>query len=84
LEKLTVIQLVKKFPTLKVGTRRFIAMKFEVLMAVKMTTFFWVVLPCGLVGEYQRFGETVLSPSSGLKTETVCFSEMLVSTYKST
>jgi len=40
LEKLTVIQLVKKFPTLKVGTRRFIAMKFEVLMAVKMTTFF--------------------------------------------
>jgi hypothetical protein len=30
---------------------------FEVFMAVKMLLF-WVVNPCGLVGRYQRFGET--------------------------
>jgi hypothetical protein len=43
---------------------------------------FWVLMHCRRVGTYQRVG----SPSSGLKTalETVCFSETLVSTYKST
>jgi hypothetical protein len=35
--------------------------RFEVLTAVKMSMlFFWVVTPCGLVGRYQRFGETCL------------------------
>jgi hypothetical protein len=33
-------------------------MRFEVLTTVKMM-FFWVVMPCGLAGRYQRFGETV-------------------------
>jgi hypothetical protein len=35
--------------------------RFEVLTAVKIAMFFWVVTPCGLVGRYQRFGETSLS-----------------------
>jgi hypothetical protein len=43
-------------------------------MAVKMLMLvFWVVTLCGLVGR-----------ASALKMETVCFSETLVSTYKST
>jgi hypothetical protein len=48
---------------------------------------FSVVTSCRLIGGYQRFGEThclhlqPLSPSSTLKMEIVCFSEMLVSTY---
>jgi hypothetical protein len=33
-------------------------MRFEVLTAVKMSLFFWVVRPCGLIGRYDRFGET--------------------------
>jgi hypothetical protein len=34
-------------------------MGFEVLTAVKMSMLvFWVVKPNGLVGRYQRFGET--------------------------
>jgi hypothetical protein len=54
--------------------------------------FFWVMAPCRLVGRCQRFGGTyclnlqpldVLSLSSGLKMETVCFSEMVASTDKS-
>jgi hypothetical protein len=49
--------------------------RFEVLTAVKMMMF-WVVAPCRLVGRYHRFG--------GMKMETVCFSETLVSTYEST
>jgi hypothetical protein len=40
---------------------------------------FWAAIPCGLVGRYQQFGQT-----SALNMETVCFSELLVSTYKST
>jgi hypothetical protein len=45
--------------------------RFEVLTAVKMTMFFWVVTPCELVVRYQGFGETYcLHPR---------FSEMLVS-----
>jgi hypothetical protein len=33
--------------------------KFEVLMAVRMTVlFFWVVTPCGLINRYRRFGGT--------------------------
>jgi hypothetical protein len=51
-------------------------------MVVKMSMLvFWVVTPHGgLVGRYQRFGETV----STLKMEVVCSSKMLVSSYKST
>jgi hypothetical protein len=41
-----------------------------------MMLFFWVFAPCWLVN--------ILSPSSGLKMETVCFSEKLASTYEST
>jgi hypothetical protein len=33
----------------------------EVLMAVRMTLFFWVVMPCSLVGRHQRFGENTVS-----------------------
>jgi uncharacterized membrane protein YqjE len=34
-------------------------MTFEVLTVVKMTMLvIWVVTPCGLVGRYQRFGQT--------------------------
>jgi hypothetical protein len=43
-----------------------------------------VVTPCGLAGRYQRFGETILSSSSRLKWETVCFSKALVFTCEST
>jgi hypothetical protein len=45
---------------------------------------FCVVTPCGLVDEYERFRRNILPRSSGLKMGTVCFSETLVSTYKST
>jgi hypothetical protein len=36
--------------------------------------FFWAVTPCGLVGRYQRFGETChrLKGTSALKMETIC------------
>jgi hypothetical protein len=44
--------------------------------------FFRVVTPCGLFGRSERFGET--SPYSGLKIETVRFSEALVFTYEYT
>jgi hypothetical protein len=40
---------------------------------------FWVVTPCGRVGRYRRFGGTYC-----LKMETVCSSQTLVSTFKST
>jgi hypothetical protein len=34
-------------------------MRFVVLTAVKiLMKVFWVVIPCGLVGRYQHFGET--------------------------
>jgi hypothetical protein len=44
--------------------------RLRVLMLI-----FWAVTPCGLVDRYQRFRAEV---------EAVCFSETLVSTYKST
>jgi hypothetical protein len=44
--------------------------------------FFWVVTPCGLVGRYQRFGETYcLRPQGWIGG---CFSETLVSSHEST
>jgi hypothetical protein len=46
-------------------------MRLEVLTVMKMSRLvFWVIMPCGLL--------------EALKMETVCFSETLVSTYKST
>jgi hypothetical protein len=46
-------------------------------MAVKMTMLvFWVVMLCGLIGNYQCFGGTHYLQSSGLKMEAVCFSRM--------
>jgi hypothetical protein len=54
----------------------------EVLAAVKMMFFFWVVTPYGLVGRYQRFREIYCLQA--LKMKTVYFSGRLVSTYKST
>jgi hypothetical protein len=39
---------------------------------------FWFVMSCGLAGGY------ILLPSSALKMHAVCYSERLVSAYKST
>jgi hypothetical protein len=34
-------------------------MRFEVLTTVNFPMLvFWIVTPCGLIGRYQRFGET--------------------------
>jgi hypothetical protein len=56
--------------------------RFDVLTAVKTSMLvFWVVTPCGLVGRYKRLGETYCTWV--LKTETWCFSETSVRTYKS-
>jgi hypothetical protein len=57
-------------------------------MAVRMTMLFWVVAPCRLVGRDQCFRETssifrAEVAVHSLKTETVYFSETLVSTYES-
>jgi hypothetical protein len=58
-------------------------MKFDILTEVKMLILvFRVLMPCGLVGRYQRFSKTLIF--SGLKMEIVCFCKILVSTYKST
>jgi hypothetical protein len=55
--------------------------RLEVLTAVMMSVlFFWVEMPCELVGSRRN----IQSPFSALKIETVCVSETLVSTYKST
>jgi hypothetical protein len=41
------------------------AVRFEVFMVVRMmTTFFWVLAPCRLIGRCQCFGEKILFPSS--------------------
>lgn len=52
--------------------------RFQVLAVVRMKMFFWVVMSCRDVGSYQRCCE-MQSPSSGIKLETVCFSETSVS-----
>lgn len=44
---------------------------------------FWLILPCGPVGT-PTFRRNILYPSSEQNVETVCFSETLVCTYKST
>jgi hypothetical protein len=60
-----------------------------------MILFFWALAPCIFVGRRQCFGEHTVSiftpedgdkmfPSSTLKMETVCISEMLTSTNEST
>lgn len=63
-------------------------MRFVVLMAVKMSIlFFWVVTPWGLVGRTLTFRRKILLLSSGinfLKIETICSSEILVSSYNLT
>jgi hypothetical protein len=33
------------------------AKKFEVLKAKMLMLVFWILIPCGLVGRYRRFGE---------------------------
>jgi hypothetical protein len=40
-------------------------LRFEVLTAMKMSSFFWVVMPPGLVGRPSTFQRNILSPSSG-------------------
>lgn len=35
-----------------------VTLRFEVVMVVKMSLFFWVVMPCGLTGRYHHFGVT--------------------------
>jgi hypothetical protein len=62
------------------GRRTINYVKFEVLMAVRMTMLFLVVMPCRLIGRYQYFGET-LSPLSALKMETVGFSDIYLRVY---
>jgi choline-glycine betaine transporter len=59
-----------------IHVRKFI---FEVVTAVTMLTLVWETVSSGRVGRYPQFSETV-APSSPLKTETVCFSEILIST----
>jgi hypothetical protein len=45
-------------------------MRFEVLMAVKMSILvFWVVMPCGLVGRYQHSGGTYCLCLQGITTQ---------------
>jgi hypothetical protein len=57
-----------------VGAKLVKLMRFEVLMAVKMPMLvFWLVMPCELVGRYDRFGETYCLPA--LKTEAIASSE---------
>jgi hypothetical protein len=59
--------------------------RVEVFTAVRiMMTFFWVLALCRLVGRCQSFREIYCHPPSALKMETVCFSETLASTDKST
>lgn len=50
------------------------------------TLLFWVVMPCGLVRRYRRFGETCcpIFRASALKMEIACLSETSASTSKST
>lgn len=31
-------------------------MRFKVLKALNISTFLWIVTPCGFIGRYQRFG----------------------------
>jgi hypothetical protein len=58
-------------------------MRYEVLMMIQMSVLiFGVITLCGLTGNFKHFGETY--PSSALKMETVCFSEVLISIHKST
>jgi hypothetical protein len=60
-----------------------IYLKFEVFMAVRVLMLvFWCVMLCGLEG----FGHiaSIFRAEFALKMETVYFSIMLVSTYKST
>jgi hypothetical protein len=63
-------------------------MRFEVLRAVKISMLvFWVVMPCGLVGRYQRFGGKycfILQVTPAMKMKAGCSIEALVSTDKST
>jgi hypothetical protein len=33
-------------------------MRYEVLRAVQIIMFFWIITPSGLVGGYQQFGDT--------------------------
>jgi hypothetical protein len=61
-------------------------MRLAGLTLVKVSILvFWIVTPCGLVVvKRPRFLTNVLSVSLTLKMETLCSSESLVSTYKST
>jgi hypothetical protein len=63
-------------------------MRFEVLTAKISMLVFWVVTPCGLVGEYESFGGTYCLHLQGWhldpEMEAVCSSETLVPTFKST
>lgn len=49
-------------------------MRFYLLSAVKMT-FFWIMTLCGLVGRYERFGETSCFFYLALKMDIICFPE---------
>jgi hypothetical protein len=65
-------------------------MKFDIFSAVKIRiVIFWSVMSCSLVGAYQHFKEVYhlslqLRSVSVLKTEPMCSSKRLVTTYKTT
>jgi hypothetical protein len=57
----------------------FCFVRFEVRMAVSMTSFFWVVTPCRRIGRYQHFRKTCclyLLGWSSLQVEKACFSKL--------
>jgi hypothetical protein len=58
---------------------------YMILATMMMSVLFWVVMPCGLGGNCQLFGQTYcLRPSSALEMKAVCSSKTSISTYKST
>jgi hypothetical protein len=63
-------------------------MRFEVFTVVAIIMkFFWVLVPCRLVGRFHSFGDIYclhLQFTSAPKKEVVCFCEMLASTGQST
>lgn len=42
------------------------AIRFEILMVVKMIMFFWVVTPHKIIDRYQHFGKEVTAASNSI------------------
>jgi hypothetical protein len=70
----------RKFEEVSMQTTFRISLKNLKTIRYTSVSVVWVVMPCGLVGRYQRFGGTCcLRPEDG---GSLCSSETLVSTYK--